>query len=236
MRANGRQRGTPSGACVRCRSAVHLSFWECRNCRSARCSLLDLDESRRYLSRTSKHCRVFNSALTSIRTTLATILRGRLNGRLANLRDVGLSMEMHDRPTATTRVLVIDDDLSVRTAIQAILNRGAFETVLAPDAHAGIQSFVSYKFDVVIVDIFLSGMNGLETIVFIRRQAPKVPLIAMSGLRGGGSDLLGIAAELGANVCLRKPFAPRQLLGAIHMSLEWAYRALSTEPQQKEDR
>jgi DNA-binding response OmpR family regulator len=134
-------------------------------------------------------------------------------------------MEMHDSPAARTRVLVIDDDPSVRTAIQTILNRRVFDTVLAPDARAGIQSFVSYKFAVVIVDIFLSGMNGLETIVFIRRQAPKIPLIAMSGLRpltGGGSDLLGIAAEFGATVCLRKPFAPRHLLGAIYASLEQA--------------
>ncbi len=134
-------------------------------------------------------------------------------------------MEMRDRATATTRVLVIDDDHSVRAAIQTILNRRVFETVLAPDAHAGIQSFVSHKFDVVIVDIFLSGMNGLETIDFIRRRAPNMPLIAISGLRapaGGGPDILGIAAQLGATVCLRKPFGPRHLLGAIHTSLERA--------------
>lgn len=72
------------------------------------------------------------------------------------------------------RVLVIDNDHSVRAAIQLILERQGIETVLASDVHAGFQSFVSSDFDVVIVDIFMSGMNGLETIAGIRRRAPNI--------------------------------------------------------------
>jgi CheY-like chemotaxis protein len=122
------------------------------------------------------------------------------------------------------RVLVIDDDHLVAAAIQMILARKGIESALALDAHAGLQAFVSSKFDVVIVDIFMPGMNGLETITAIRRQAPKIPLIAMSGFRlrdtlGLGLDFLGMAATLGATSCLRKPFAPQQLLGAISSGL-----------------
>jgi DNA-binding response OmpR family regulator len=125
------------------------------------------------------------------------------------------------------RVLVIDDDYSVCAAIRMILDRQGFETVLAPDAHAGIQAFVSSRFDVVIVDIFMAVMNGLETISGIRRRAPTIPLIAMSGFRfrdptSPGPDFLGMAVTLGANICLRKPFEPRQLLGAIRSSFERA--------------
>jgi CheY-like chemotaxis protein len=122
------------------------------------------------------------------------------------------------------RALVIDDDNLVGAAIQTILARKGIQTTLAQDAHAGFQAFVSSKFDVVVVDIFMPGMNGLETITVIRRQAPTIPLIAMSGFRfrystGSGLDFLAMAATLGATSCLRKPFAPQQLLSAIRSGL-----------------
>jgi len=125
------------------------------------------------------------------------------------------------------RALVIDDDRSVGAAIQLILARRGFETVLAADPHGGAQAFESSKFDVVIVDIFLSGMSGLEAIADFRRRAAAIPIIAMSGFRfrdsmDPGLDFLGMAAERGATTCLRKPFAPQQLLAAVSSGLEWA--------------
>jgi DNA-binding response OmpR family regulator len=122
------------------------------------------------------------------------------------------------------RALVIDDDRLVGAAIQTILARKGIETTLALNAHAGFQAFASSGFDVVIVDIFMPGMNGLEIITVIRRQAPTIPLIAMSGFRfryatGSGPDFLEMAVTLGATSCLRKPFAPQQLLGAINAVL-----------------
>jgi DNA-binding response OmpR family regulator len=116
------------------------------------------------------------------------------------------------------RALVIDDDPSVCRAIQTILSRQGFEAVLASDAHAGIQAFESSRFDVVIVDIFMSAMNGLEAIVEFRQRAPTVRIVAIFRFRdsmGPGLDFLGMAAELGATSCLRKPFGPQQLLAAI---------------------
>jgi DNA-binding response OmpR family regulator len=129
---------------------------------------------------------------------------------------------------AVMRALVIDDDRSVCMAIKTILAPQGFQTVLAPDAHAGIQAFESSEFDVVIVDIFMSGINGLETIAVLRRRAPRVPIVAMSGFRfrdtmGPGLDFLGMAAKLGANYCLRKPFAPQELLAAINSRLDAAF-------------
>jgi DNA-binding response OmpR family regulator len=68
------------------------------------------------------------------------------------------ALQLHDTERmprlikTTTRILVIDDDASVSTAIQAILARRHYETVLAPRAHAGIHAFQASQFDVVMVD------------------------------------------------------------------------------------
>jgi DNA-binding response OmpR family regulator len=124
---------------------------------------------------------------------------------------------------ATTRVLVIDDDACVGAAIQAILALRGCETVTASRAHAGIHTFQASEFEVVMVDLFMPGMNGLDTIARIRNQSA-VPIIAMTGFRLRNSldpdqDFLGMAKLRGATISLRKPFSPRQLVAAIDRSL-----------------
>jgi DNA-binding response OmpR family regulator len=123
----------------------------------------------------------------------------------------------------TTRILVIDDDTWVSTAIQVILARRTYETVLASRAHAGIYAFQASGFDLVMVDLFMPGMNGLDAIARIRSESA-VPIIAMSGFRlrnslDLGGDFLDMAVLRGATVSLRKPFSPSQLVAAIDRSL-----------------
>jgi CheY-like chemotaxis protein len=123
-----------------------------------------------------------------------------------------------------TRALVIDDDANVAAAIQAILERHAYQTVHASRAHAGIHALQQSKFDVVIVDIFMPGMGGLDTIKTIRQKAPGIPIVAMTGFRlrpskDPDTDFLMLAIQRGATACVRKPFAPAQLLDAIGKSL-----------------
>jgi DNA-binding response OmpR family regulator len=123
-----------------------------------------------------------------------------------------------------TRVLVIEDDQSVGAAIQMMLSCQGCDAVHTPDAHAGVQAFKSSKFDVVLIDIFMPGVDGLKTIKGFRERAPSLPIVAMSGFKfrlsmGPGLDVLGMAAELGAIFCLRKPFALEQLMTAINLGL-----------------
>jgi CheY-like chemotaxis protein len=80
------------------------------------------------------------------------------------------------------RILVIDDDVSVTAAIQAIFTRHQYETVVTSRAHGGIHAFRATGFDVVMIDLFMPGMNGLDTIARIRSESA-VPIIAMSGFR-----------------------------------------------------
>jgi DNA-binding NtrC family response regulator len=124
-----------------------------------------------------------------------------------------------------TRILVIDDDLSVGTAIRMILAQQGCDVELAPDARAGLRAFEASRFDVVIVDIFMPGMDGLKTIAEFRQLTPMVRIVAMSGFRfhdsmGPGMDFLKLATTIGATSSLSKPFTPLQLMAAISSASE----------------
>jgi CheY-like chemotaxis protein len=124
------------------------------------------------------------------------------------------------------RVLVIDDDDCVCTAIRAILSRRNSETETAPRAAAGIRALETSRFDIVVIDVFMPGLTGLQTITHIRRKST-VPIIAMSGFRlrqaPGAEDFIAMAMQRGASTWLQKPFSPPQLLEAIHRSLAAAH-------------
>jgi DNA-binding response OmpR family regulator len=124
---------------------------------------------------------------------------------------------------APARVLVIEDDASVSAAINAILIRHQCETVIASRAHAGIHKFRNGKFDVVMIDLFMPGMNGIDTIARIRNESA-VSIIAMSGFclrysRDADQDYFEMARRCGATTSLRKPFSSLQLVAAIDRSL-----------------
>jgi DNA-binding response OmpR family regulator len=119
------------------------------------------------------------------------------------------------------QVLVIDDDRSIGIAIKTLLRRRNYFAVLADSSQLGVEAFEAFHFDVVMVDIFMPGRDGLETIKGFQERAPTVPIVAMSGYRFRNStsptpDFLGMAAGFGATYCLRKPFGPQQLMAAIH--------------------
>jgi CheY-like chemotaxis protein len=107
------------------------------------------------------------------------------------------------------RVLVIDDDEVIRMLLTRVLEAGGHEVDVAPDGLKGMALFKSRPADVVITDIYMPNQEGLATIMELRRSAPTVKIIAMSG---GGSradmDVLPVAEALGAERTLRKPFTP----------------------------
>jgi len=120
-----------------------------------------------------------------------------------------------------TRILVIDDDKSVCIAIETLLQLQDCSVVVANNGQLATSIFEASSFDVVMVDIFMPGMDGLETIKGFRERAPTMPIIAMSGFRFRSTlaptpDFLGMAAKLGATYCLSKPFGSRQLMAAIN--------------------
>jgi CheY-like chemotaxis protein len=116
------------------------------------------------------------------------------------------------------RILVVDDETAIRLAIRMILENAGHTVVVAEGGHAAVSAIEAFSFDVLVVDIFMPDMDGLETIKVFRESAPEVPIIAMSGYAVRGEtmpDFFRQAIDLGAAHCLCKPFHGRELIHAI---------------------
>ena len=114
------------------------------------------------------------------------------------------------------RILVIDDEDLVRDTISRILRTGGHEVAEASDGRKGLALFSKNPADLVITDILMPEMEGIQTIGEFRKIAPRVKIIAISGGgRVGNKDYLTLARELGADAILSKPFRARELLAAV---------------------
>jgi DNA-binding response OmpR family regulator len=113
------------------------------------------------------------------------------------------------------RILVVDDDLSVLSMIEAVLAAAGHSVVTATDGEIAGKLFRAEPFDVIVTDIVMPNREGLETIVTLRRDFPDVPVIAMSGGTLNSGIYLGLAKRLGAKVTLAKPFPTQELVQAI---------------------
>ena len=80
-----------------------------------------------------------------------------------------------------TRVLIVDDDPMVCTAIEIYLERYGFDVTIADGGEAGLRMLEDSGFDLMLVDIFMPHMRGFESIRIFHERAPTIPLIAMSG-------------------------------------------------------
>lgn len=114
------------------------------------------------------------------------------------------------------RILVIDDDSTMRHLVARILARANHEVIEAVNGKKGMLQFAAHRPDVVVTDLLMPEQEGIETIRELRRIAPSLRIVAMSG---GGTDndmmFLGMAKALGADAVLAKPFRADELIRAV---------------------
>jgi CheY-like chemotaxis protein len=125
------------------------------------------------------------------------------------------------------KILVIDDDSAVLATIRLLLERAGHSVVVAEDGRKGLAIFEAGDFDLLFLDIFMPGMDGLETMRLVHQRQPLTPVIVISGRplpsdSSSGPDFLTMAIRLGAVSCLQKPFKPAALLAAVAGCLEAA--------------
>lgn len=114
------------------------------------------------------------------------------------------------------KVLVIDDEAMVRKIVRKMLERSGHKVVEAENGKLGIGLLTSDAFDLVITDIIMPEMEGIETLINVKRQRPDTQVIAMSGGgRTGNVDFLQTAQKLGAAAILHKPFTMNSLSAAV---------------------
>ncbi|TAL04367.1 MAG: response regulator [Rhodospirillaceae bacterium] len=114
------------------------------------------------------------------------------------------------------KILVIDDEALLAKSLSIILAKAGHTVVTAENGKLGLEAFAREQPDLVITDIIMPVMEGIEAIQALRSQAPHLPIIAVSG--GGRTknlEFLRIAEKLGANAALPKPFTKEQLLTIV---------------------
>jgi DNA-binding response OmpR family regulator len=114
-------------------------------------------------------------------------------------------------------ILVIDDDESLRDTIGVMLEQEGFRAVLVADGRAGYEKSLLLKPDLILVDLRLPGMNGVEICKQLRAAQVVTPIIVLSAL-GDEIDKV-LLLEIGADDYLVKPFGTRELLARIRAVL-----------------
>jgi CheY-like chemotaxis protein len=118
-------------------------------------------------------------------------------------------------------ILVIDDDSMARNVIAEMLSEKGHIIVEASDGKEGLKLYNTTKFDIVITDMIMPEVEGIETIIQLRKDNPDVKIIAISG--GGRISAyshLSLAEKFGVKKTLVKPFSKNDLQIAVDELLE----------------
>jgi two-component system, chemotaxis family, chemotaxis protein CheY len=118
------------------------------------------------------------------------------------------------------RILLIEDDPDALLAIEILLSHLGYKVETARNGREGLKSFRASMPDLVLTDIIMPDMEGIETIIEMRRLRPEARIVAMSG--GGPMNresLLDMTVKLGATDSLAKPFDDDQLAQVVERSL-----------------
>ena len=116
------------------------------------------------------------------------------------------------------RILVIDDEPDIRTLLDDVLKSAGYEVILAANGREGVMRHRSSPVDLLITDLYVPNLEGLEIIREFRSHFPEVAIIAMSGTTAAAT-MLSVAQTLGAIGILHKPFLPAELIAAVEKAL-----------------
>ncbi|MBI5801198.1 MAG: response regulator, partial [Verrucomicrobia bacterium] len=111
------------------------------------------------------------------------------------------------------QILIADDEDGFRFLLQRMLSTSGHEVREVADGDAALACLRTFAAHVAIVDLFMPGKEGIETIMEIRHRHPETKIIAISGgAPKSGTSFLGVAKKLGAHRTLNKPFSADELL------------------------
>jgi DNA-binding response OmpR family regulator len=114
------------------------------------------------------------------------------------------------------RILLVDDDALARGYFKTLLTDAGYEVVEAEDGQKAVEIHEKGDVDLIVMDIFLPKVSGLDAIMELDPGSTGTPIIAISGGGAGtGADPLELAKTLGAAKTFRKPFEYKEFLGAV---------------------
>jgi two-component system response regulator MtrA len=128
-----------------------------------------------------------------------------------------------EKEEAMAQILLIEDDVQVRTVVRLMLTEAGYTVLEAGDTHDGLAVARAYPIDLIILDLLLPGQGGYHIIREVKALHPQMKVLAISGGNVFTAvDLLRSATEVGADRTLAKPMSQAELLDTV--------RALLTTP------
>src|SRR5215207_3692021 len=115
-----------------------------------------------------------------------------------------------------TKILVIDDEPSVTNLISAYLKTEGYEVFTAADGNAGLKAARAFNPDLIILDLMLPGMDGIELLCRLRRESD-VYVIMLTARTEETDKIVGLS--VGADDYVTKPFSPRELVARVKAAL-----------------
>lgn len=115
------------------------------------------------------------------------------------------------------KILVIDDEPMILESVSFNLKQEGYEVVTVTDGEAGLKLVEADDFDMILLDLMLPGMDGLEVCRAIRKQS-EIPIIMLTAKEGEIDRVLGL--ELGADDYVTKPFSMRELMARVKRVLK----------------
>jgi two-component system, OmpR family, alkaline phosphatase synthesis response regulator PhoP len=131
------------------------------------------------------------------------------------------------------RILVVEDDPSISLGLSMNLEAEGYEVQVADDGEAGLLAASENEFDLLILDVMLPKLNGLEVLRAVRARGEIVPIIILSA-RGAEMDKV-IGLELGAEDYITKPFGLAELLARVKAVLRRSAMLQSQESELPSD-
>ncbi len=117
------------------------------------------------------------------------------------------------------RILIVDDEAPIRESVSDILEDEGYEPLEAPDGETALEMISSLLPDLVLLDIWLPGMDGLEVLKVMRQEWPFIPVVVMSG--HGTIETAVRATKLGAHDFIEKPLSYEQLILTVENALKF---------------
>lgn len=133
-------------------------------------------------------------------------------------------------PPGAERLLVIEDDPDLLAVMARVLTRAGYHVDAAGSGKKGLAFAEAARPSLVLTDIIMSDMDGIEVLLSLKKRRPGVPVVAVSG--GGrlpGSEFLDLASSLGAAATLCKPFSSEELLAVVQETLVRNPKAASAQ-------
>ncbi|EUJ40415.1 DNA-binding response regulator [Listeria weihenstephanensis FSL R9-0317] len=112
-----------------------------------------------------------------------------------------------------TKILVVDDESSIVTLLQFNIEKAGFDVVTAEDGRTGYELALSEKPDLIVLDLMLPEMDGIEVCKQLRQDKVETPILMLTAKDDELDKIIGL--ELGADDYLTKPFSPREVVARI---------------------